>query len=379
MKYKTPMFDENNKQLKISLTSSNALNSLAKEMCFRFNLKVLGATRTRNPYSQDIEIDDGSDIANIYGEDTKSNRKGYILGKEGYPVGFISTFYSQRYDCEQFIYSQHTESRDSDTSIKCVKSKSMNTLLSRVKKYFYNKGDEQSAMEVSKLMSNGYYALERVVNMIGSPNDTQEKLRRLFQTTPELSKEMANHIFRGAGMSPKIIDSVKNLLKRQDELQAKIEDLKSNQKNILAKPLYVLAYNNNLPNLYYVSKLNVTVDEETNRPTYNGPTEIDPKDSAISNYESDVFLDDISNSKFSEILKSKLTMWLASRENICEEDTTTKYDKCQGSLYHMRRQSNFHSNPVSLYDEPLGIHVVDYKSGYNRLMNMEYLIFQDVD
>ena len=72
-------------------------------------------------------------------------------------------------------------------------------------------------------------------------------------------------------------------------------------------------------------------------------------------------------------------MWLASRENICEEDTTTKYDKCQGSLYHMRRQSNFHSNPVSLYDEPLGIHVVDYKSGYNRLMNMEYLIFQDVD
>jgi hypothetical protein len=137
MKYKTPMFDENNKQLKESLTSSHVLNSLAKEMCFRFNLKVLGATRTRNPYSQDLEIDDGSDIANIYGEDTKSNRKGYILGKEGYPVGFISTFYSQRYDCEQFIYSQHTESRDSDTSIKCVKSKSMNTLLSRVKKYFY--------------------------------------------------------------------------------------------------------------------------------------------------------------------------------------------------------------------------------------------------
>tara|TARA_R110000822_G_scaffold248713_4_gene376299 strand:+ start:935 stop:2041 length:1107 start_codon:yes stop_codon:yes gene_type:complete len=368
MKYKTPMFDENNKQLKESLTSSHVLNSLAKEMCFRFNLKVLGATRTRNPYSQDLEIDDGSDIANIYGEDTKSNRKGYILGKEGYPVGFISTFYSQRYDCEQFIYSQHTESRDSDTSIKCVKSKSMNTLLSRVKKYFYNKGDEQSAMEVSKLMSNGYHALERVVNMMGSPKDTQEKLRRLFQSLPQSAhKEMANHIFRKTNMSQKTIDEVKNLLKRQDELQAKIEDLKSNQKNILAKPLYVLAYNNNLPNLYYVSKLNVTVDEETNRPTYK------------SGYESDVFLDDISNSKFSEILKSKLTMWLASRENICEEDTTTKYDKCQGSLYHMRRQSNFHSNPVSLYDEPLGIHVVDYKSGYNRLMNMEYLIFQDVD
>ena len=376
MKYKTPMFDENNKQLKELLTSSHAchliyslpLNGLAKEMCFRFNLKVLGATRTRNPYSQDLEIDDGSDIANIYGEDTKSNRKGYILGKEGFPVGFISTFYSQRYDCEQFVYSQHTASRESDTSIKCVKSNSMNTLLSRVKKYFYNKEDEQEAIEVSKLMSNGYHALERVVDKIGSPKDTQEKLRRLFQSLPQSAhKEMANHIFRKTNMSQKTIDEVKNLLKRQDELHTKIEDLKSNQKNILAKPLYVLAYNNNLPNLYYVSKLNVTVDEETNRPTYK------------SGYESDVFLDDISGSKFSEILKSKLTMWLASRENICEEDTTTKYGKCQGSLYHMRRQSNFHSNPVSLYDEPLGIHVVDYKNGYNRLMNMEYLIFQDVD
>ena len=54
MKYKSPMFDENNKQLRESLTSSHVLNGLAKEMCFRFNLKVLGATRTRNPYSQNI-------------------------------------------------------------------------------------------------------------------------------------------------------------------------------------------------------------------------------------------------------------------------------------------------------------------------------------
>ena len=371
MKYKSPMFDENNKQLRESLTSSHVLNGLAKEMCFRFNLKVIGATRTRNPWSQDIEIDDGFDIADTYNEDTKSNRIAYILGKEGFPLGFISTFYSQRYDCEQFVYSQHTESRESATSIREIKSKSMNTLLSRVKKYFYNKGDEQHAIESSKLMSIGYYALGKVIDNIGSPKNTQGKLDRLFQSLAQSAhKEMANHIFRGTSMSQKTIDEVKNLLERQDELHTKIEDLKSNQKNILAKPLYVLAYNNNLPNLYYISKLNVTVGEQIIKPIIK------------SGYESDVFLDDISNSKFSEILKSKLTMWLASRENICEEDNTTnahRYDKCQGSIYHMRRQSNFHSSSKGIYDEPLGIHAVDYKSGFNRLMNMEYLIFQDVD
>lgn len=372
MKYKTPMFDENNKQLKESLTSSHDLNGLAKEMCFRFNLKVLGATRTRNPWSQDIEIDDGFDIHQIYTEDTKSNRIAYILGKEGFPVGFISTFYSQRYDSEQFVYSQYTQSTTSDTSINEIKSKSMNTLLNKVKKYFYNKEDEEKASWDSKLMSSGYHVLGSVIDKIGSPKDTQEKLSKLFKYHNTLSidkgtKEMANHIFRGASMSEETIDMVKTLLEKQDELYTKIENLKSNQKNILAKPLYVLAYNNNLPNLYYISKLNVTVDEETNRPNYK------------SGYESDVFVDDISNSKFSEVLKSKLTMWLASRENICKENTTTKYGKCQGSLYHMRRQANYHSNGEAVYDEPLGIHVVDYKSGHNKLMNMEYLIFQDVD
>ena len=370
MKYKSPMFDENNKQLRESLTSSHVLNGLAKEMCFRFNLKVLGATRTRNPYSQNIEIDDGFDNAGTYNEDTKSNRIAYILGKEGFPLGFISTFYSQRYDCEQFVYSQHTDSRESDTGIREIKSKSMNTLLSRIKKYFYNKEDERHSVEVSKLMSNGYYVLGNIVDNIGSPKNTQEKLHRLFQSLPQSAhKEMANHIFRKTSMSQKTIDEVKNLLERQDELHTKIEDLKSNQKNILAKPLYVLAYNNNLPNLYYISKLNVTVGEQIIKPIIK------------SGYESDVFLDDISNSKFSEILKSKLTMWLASRENICEEgiNTTTKYDKCQGSLYHMRKQSSFHSSSEGIYDEPLGIHVVSHRNGYNKLINMEYLIFQDVD
>ena len=366
MKYKTPMFDESNKQLRESLTSSHILNDLAREMCFKFALKVLGATRTRNKWGRAIEIDDGSAFADFYGEDNKTNRKGYILGKEGFPLGFISTFYSQRYDCEQFVYSQHTESGESDTHIKEIKSKSLHTLVSKVKKYFFNKEDEQKSTEASTAMSHGFFILDKVVNNIGSPKYTQEQLSRLFQTTPnnlECFKVLANHIFRKTSMSQKTIDEVKNLLERQDELHTKIENLKSNQKNILAKPLYVLAYNNNLPNLYYISKLNVTVGEQTNKPIYK------------SGYESDVFLDNISNSKFSEILKSKLTMWLASRENICEEG----YGKCEGSIYHMRRISSYRSSDDTIYDEPLGIHVVSHRNGYNKLINMEYLVFQDVD